>query len=120
MPTLFCVGVWQRAQRGKTLTAVLRITWLGRASAVVLECVSEVAQYIDTMALLQRFARIMAFQLHAMILEVADQWPSRRRRWWCVMLPQGQPFVLCNWEKDGRFSCLADVLSQWPVLGSRA
>ena len=101
-------------QRGQTLKSILRIAWLCRAGAVVLECVSEVAQYQDTMNLLNHFAETMHFQMHTVTLELADQWPARRRRWWCVMLPSGYDFSLCNWSKDTRFTCIEDVLPTWP------
>ena len=101
-------------QRGQTLKSILRIAWLSRASAVVLECVSEVAQYKDTMDLLQHFAGVMHFQFHAVTLELAEQWPARRRRWWCAMLPQGHSFELCNWSKDSRYTSISDVLPEWP------
>ena len=107
-------GKGLKDQRGQTLIAILRIAWLTRASSVVLECVAEVAQYADTMKVIQHFADVMNFQVQTTTLELAEQWPARRRRWWAVMVPKGVAFTLCNWETDGRFSSIETVLPCWP------
>ena len=107
-------GKGLKDQRGQTLIAILRIAWLTRASSVILECVAEVAQYADTMKVIQHFADVMNFQVQTTILELAEQWPARRRRWWAVMVPKGVTFTSCNWEKDGRFSSIETVLPRWP------
>ena len=101
--------------RGATLKAILRTAWLCRASALLLECVSEVAGFEDTMQVIRRFADVMHFQVSTVILELAHQWPSRRRRWWCALVPQGCPLVLYNWNDLSRDQTIANILPVWPA-----
>ena len=107
-------GSGLKDQRGQTLFSVLRIAWLTRASAVILECVAEVSKYKETMHVLQEFADASGFQFQTVTLDLSDQWPARRRRWWGVMVPKGTDFALYNWEPDNRFSSIDKVLAGWP------
>ena len=102
--------------RGQTLVHILRAAWLWQVEGLVLENVPEVAQHADTMRLLQAFAAMAGFQTSSTVLELGDKWPSRRRRWWLVMLPADMPeFSLRAWQPDEKLPIIADVIPHWPV-----
>ena len=105
--------------RGMVLFSVLRVAWLTQAVGLVLECVSEIQGHKDTMQVLSDFGKVAGLQVHQVILELNHQWPSRRKRWWCVMLPASNPFCISPWPVDPRYaivgSCLSSLCGHWPM-----
>ena len=99
--------------RGCTLIHVLRAAWLLQAHCLVLENVSEVAAHADTMQVLADFAQTAGFQQSSTVLELAEHWPARRKRWWQVMLPSDLPtFSLMPWPEPSSRLCIRDVLPE--------
>ena len=76
---------------GGTLAQVLRAAWLLQVDGLLLDNVVEVSQHADTMALLKQFAQAHAMHQSTCVLDLADQWPCKRRRWWHLMLSDSLP-----------------------------
>ena len=102
--------------RGLTLMHILQLAWHHQAAGLVLECVPEVQDYADTMALLHQFASAACFQMHSVVLDLGDVWGSHRRRWWCIMLPSHLPaFSISPWPPLSVAPTVADVIPEWPL-----
>ncbi|CAE6966038.1 aquIMA [Symbiodinium sp. CCMP2592] len=105
--------------RGQVLLHVLQIAWRNQSHGLLLECVSEVCGYPEVEQLLQRLAAAMHLQLQQVRLDLADQWASRRARWWCVMLPAGTPdLTLPVWPTLPVKLVVQDVIAEWPIWPS--
>ena len=101
--------------RGWVLHAVLQIAWRTQSCAVVLECVSQVQHHSDVMCLLNDFAARRGFRFHQVCLELADQWCSRRHRWWELLLPHTEVTgSLLPWPKNPVQLTVGEVLPELP------
>ena len=102
--------------RGQVLLHVLQTAWRNQVHGMILECVAEVQGFPEVQDLLRQFAGRMGFQTHQLVLELGDQWASRRRRWWCVMLPASlAPMSLPPWPTLAQKLVVADVIGEWPL-----
>ncbi|CAJ1372896.1 unnamed protein product, partial [Effrenium voratum] len=82
-----------------------------------LECVHNVKEHPDVTLLLQEYARGRNWQSHATTLDLQDQWASRRKRWWCIMIPNDDrvPFRLLPWPASNPFPNVGSVIQEWPI-----
>ena len=103
--------------RGNTLRSILKASWLLQAVGLILECVHNVKEHPDVMLLLQEYARGRNWQIHATTLDLQDQWASRRKRWWCIMIPNDDrvPFRLLPWPASNPFPNVGSVIQEWPI-----
>ena len=100
--------------RSQTLLSVLQFVWHSQAYALVLKCVPAIADCPQTMCALQSFAAKAGLQVAQTKLELADQWSTRRHRWWAALVPDiGEPLSLTPWAKDPLG--LEIVIPEWPV-----
>ena len=68
------------------------------------------------MECLQAFAARARFQLHQVVLDLADRWISRRMRWWAVLLPADMAsFALPAWTVLQPTLLVGDLIPSWPV-----
>ena len=113
----------QGAQRGfldrrsYTLVHVLQVAWHAQVFAVVLECVPAIMESAGAMQALRCFASHAHFQAKHLVLDLADQWPMRRSRWWGMLVPNGALFEPVPWPSmhvDG----IASVAPEWPLWPS--
>ena len=103
-------------QRGHTLLHTLQLARQTQADCIILECVSEVQQYPAAMEVLHDFARRTGFQFSEVVLELGDQWASRRRRWWGVFVPAHLPSLsLLPWPVVSPPVVIGDILPEWPT-----
>ena len=101
--------------RGLTLLSILQVAWRLQANAILLECVAEVACHAATMQELERFAIKAGYRITTVVLDLVQQWPSKRRRWWAVLTPSSLPALqLQPWTRDSLFSNIRQVTSTWP------
>ena len=101
--------------RGLTLLSVLQVAWRLQANALLLACVAEVADHAATMQVLADFASKAGYRVATTVLDLAAQWPSRRRRWWAVLTPcELPPLHLRTWSTDPAFARIRQVISSWP------
>ena len=73
------------------------------------------ANFPDTMELLQTFARHVGLCMSSVILELGDQWASKRRRWWAALVPADLPDLdLRPWTCSADFRKICQVMPVWP------
>eukprot|EP00435_Cladocopium_sp_Y103_P008343 s2426_g2.t1 len=73
--------------RSGALRSLLRCAFFLQSSGVALECVPEAFRDSSTQQSLRVFAKLMGFQLVQKIISLHSIWPSRRTRWFALMLP---------------------------------
>ena len=79
--------------RASSLHHTLRTAFFCRAHALLLECVTEAGTDKAVMDLIQAWCRCTGFHMHSKELHLEKFWPSKRNRWWCLILsPAVQPF----------------------------
>ena len=84
----FSTGGAQRGaddQRSTTLGAALRIAFVLRSQAVILECVQDASTNAMVRRQVEAFRDQLQFHLSEAILCLEDIWVSRRNRWWAVL-----------------------------------
>ncbi|OLP86811.1 Modification methylase Eco47II [Symbiodinium microadriaticum] len=101
--------------RSNTLLQVLRLAWHLQAPGLVLECVAAVQDFPEAMQAIQQLAHKLDYSFEHVVLELADQWPCKRKRWWGVLLPKLKcPLGLSNWPLSTAHPCIRDVIPEWP------
>ena len=97
------------------LRPALVLAWRLQADCIILESNQDVSQCSATKALLSDFAAKRALRLSAVQLDLADQWASRRHRWWYVLLPEHLPrFDLRPWTPCSPKTLVGDVTPEFP------
>ena len=100
--------------RAGTFQHVALATWYLQPEGLVLECVTEAEQHIEVRAVLAELAAKMGWRKHDMFLDLAAQWPCRRQRWWCVLLPADTSFSFSAWPRVEHDPRVRDVIPEWP------
>ena len=102
--------------RGLVLHSVLQLSWRVGSAGVMLECVADVLCFPEVKVLLQDFAKHAGFQVCEVCLDLADQWASRRHRWWATLVPSAMgPFTLVPWPTGHRRPTVSDVMPELPI-----
>ena len=73
-------------QRSQSLPFGLYAAFLLQVDLVVTECVPEASQSPFVLKCMQHYMQMTNSDRSETLLELADVWPSRRRRWWSVIL----------------------------------
>ena len=107
-------------RRAHTLPRILEAAWFLQPVGLVLECVVEAEQNPEVRALIAELAGKLRWQQHHVFLELADRWPCRRLRWWCILLPADKPFQFNTWPRSQVKLCIRDVIGEWPVWSQQA
>ena len=100
--------------RSHTLVHVLQYVWHSQAYGLILECVPAIAASKEAMHVLHFFANRAKLQVKQVLLELADQWPMRRQRWWAALVPRGSPFALSAWKAEPMRG-VQSVIPEWPI-----
>ena len=109
-----------RDPRSQTVVQVLRVAWHTQCCGLILECVSEIQKHPEAIQCLANFASKAGFAFHQTVLDLADQWASKRLRWWAVMLPCNfPPFSLLAWPAATPSVMVQDVIPVWPIWPSQ-
>ena len=74
-------------ERSQVLPAVLQAGFLLQCSGLILECVPEAMTDRSTQQAIHDFTQLMGFQVHQRILHLHHIWPSKRSRWYAVLVP---------------------------------
>ena len=77
--------------RSSSLFHVLRYSFFSRAHSVMLECVSEAGCDVEVQKILQEFCKLTGFRMKVVNLNLEHFWPSRRARWWCMLINPAFP-----------------------------
>ena len=106
----------EKDPRFQTLPALLRSAWLLGASGLLMECVPEVKTSQPAMEHIRRFAEAKDLIMQDTILELADRWLCRRKRWWALLTPRSLPTpTLQTWPKSEVDYYPHNLISEWPV-----
>ena len=85
--------------RSKTLWGGLRVIFMTQCQSAFLECVPRAGRHPEVQKAIHSLASAMGWVVLQSDLELAHQWPSRRRRWWAILMP-------ASWQTTG--------FSTWP------
>lgn len=107
----------QSDSRSMVLPALLRAAYYLQVSGVCLECVPEAYTDQGTQAVLHEFANLMNFTIHQRIVHLHDTWPSRRTRWFALVIPECFGFHLQEMPKLSPAPVVGDLIpfTQWPT-----
>ena len=102
--------------RGVVLHFILTTVWRTQSAGLILECVADVMDFPEVSQLLHAFADHANFQYSEVCLELADQWVSRRRRWWATLLPKSSHlFYLVEWPRLNPRPVISNVMPELPL-----
>ena len=104
--------------RASSLHHTLRTAYFCRAHALMLECVTEAGSDKAVMGLIQAWCKCTGFHMQSRELQLENFWPSKRNRWWCLILsPAVKPFEIralpCQIQKPV-VSDLFPLFPTWP------
>ena len=103
-------------ERANTLWGGLHVIWQLQTQAAILECVCPAGENSEVQDALQMFASAMQWEVLQVQLELGDQWISRRRRWWAILLPRSWCSTgLRSWPKACPLPTVGTVLTEWGV-----
>ena len=101
--------------RSSTLTSALRAGFLLRSSAIILECVAESGRDPDVRSIIRSFCKQTGFWVVDQELHLEHLWPSRRHRWWCLLVNPTVPrFDLRQFPKLPFAPTVGHVLPVFP------
>ncbi|CAJ1453054.1 unnamed protein product [Effrenium voratum] len=81
-----------------------------------MECVPEVKSSQPAMEHIRRFAEAKDLTMQDTILELADRWLCRRKRWWALLTPRSLPTpTLQTWPKSEVDYYPHNLISEWPI-----
>ena len=102
--------------RAQTLSAGLHTIWHLQCQSAILECVCAAGKHQSVLTAIQSLADAMDWDFTQVTLDLQDQWPSRRKRWWALLLPrQWNAHGLHPWPKDPTFSTVGHILPSWGI-----
>ena len=112
-------GLGRHDGRASVLTEALRNMVFLNPQAVILECVHGAANDQFVRQNILEFCDIMGFQLHETKLNLNQQWPMARFRWWCILAPKTWKAIdLLPWPTLRPMPVIKDVLpgfGMWPL-----
>ena len=68
-----------------TLPGTLRLGFLCRSGAILLECVAEAHSCPWVQQTIRRFASITGYGISQGVCQLQTLWPAKRNRWWCIL-----------------------------------
>ena len=77
--------------RASSILFVLKYAFFSRAHSVMLECVQEAGVDVELQKVLKEFCKITGFKQQSINLNLEKFWPSRRARWWCLLVNPAFP-----------------------------
>ena len=105
--------------RSSSLLFVLRYAFFSRAHSVMLECVQEAGKDSEVQKILQEFCQITGFKMKTVNLTLESFWPSKRARWWCMLInpafPMDDLLPLPQQKKPPVVSSLFPIFPRWPT-----
>ena len=103
-------------RRASSLHHTLRTAYFCRAHALMLECVTEAGSDKAVVDLIQAWCRCTGFHMHSRELQLEKFWPSKRNRWWCLILsPAVQPFEIRDLPCQIQKPIVSDLFPFFPA-----
>ena len=100
--------------RALTFKGLIRAIFMLQAQAAVLECVEGAALDGDVREGVEWLCQHLQWQAAETVIDLAQQWCTRRKRWWAVLAPAGWTLSLPSWPTIARFDRVCRVL---PSMG---
>ena len=92
----------------------LRVIFLTQSRSAILECV-EAAGHDETIAhILQHLCQALHWGQQSVILDLQQQWPCRRKRWWSLLMPltwHVEPLEV--WPQSQTFTNVGTLIKHW-------
>ena len=104
--------------RSQTLPALLRAAYWLQSAGSLLECVAEAFHDPHTQGAIQEFAEVMNFTIFQKVYHLHQVWPSRRTRWFAVLLPSDFDFPgLLDFPRISPAPVVGDLMPShpWPL-----
>ena len=100
--------------RSNVFWGCLRSIVLLQSQAALLECVTQAAHDRDIMIGIHQLKSLLDWQDQQTLLELAHQWPMRRRRWWCALFRSVWGSVsIPSWPSITPSPTVQSVLRSW-------
>ena len=110
------LGLGLSDHRCQVFWAGLSLFYLNQGQALVLECVQEAGSNKVIQEGVNILAAVMDMDFLQIHLDLADQWVSRRARWWGLLLPKAWVGSgLKPWPKSSSFQVIGDIIQHWGV-----
>ncbi len=101
--------------RSSSLHHTLRTAYFCRSHAVLLECVTEAGADKAVIDVIRTWCRCTGFHMHSIELSLEQFWPSKRKRWWCLILsPAVQSFPLRALPVQSKAPVVSDLFPYFP------
>ena len=108
-------------ERSASLPAALRASYLTGKRVIILECVTQAGSHSWVQSTLDRFCKDTGFSQAHTELELAEVWPARRRRWWCVLThPKHSVTRVPPWQPHGSWRTVRDLIPDLKSMSSTA
>ena len=99
--------------RFQALVSGLKVIFMTQAQSAILECVPAAGTNPDVVREIQALAHSRGFDILTVCLDLQDQWPCKRSRWWAILLPrEWNTYGLRPWPK-GSFTKVSDLFKCW-------
>eukprot|EP00435_Cladocopium_sp_Y103_P031561 s1432_g8.t1 len=107
----------QNDLRSRVLPALLRAAFWLQSSGLCLECVPEALTDPGTQHALREFAALMHYTLIQQIVHLHHTWPSKRSRWFGVLVPAHWAFKFEDLPQLSPAPVVGNVIpfTNWPV-----
>ncbi|CAL1166615.1 unnamed protein product [Cladocopium goreaui] len=100
--------------RAEVLWHGLHIAFMIQAQAVILECTPAAGHNQDIRHGLATLAAAMGWTILTTELDLADVWPSRRHRWWALLMPSAWNQVgMTSWTLQTPFDHVGTIIPTW-------
>ena len=95
---------------------LLVLAWLLQSDCLLLECPQDLAACQTALDMLRSFAEKAGLRVSSVQLDLAEQWASRRNRWWHVLVPCIlPPLHLLPWSPCSPRTLVGLVLPEFPT-----
>eukprot|EP00435_Cladocopium_sp_Y103_P007241 s295_g2.t1 len=108
-----------RDPRAEVLWHGLRIAFMIQTQSMILECTPAAGANEEVRTWINMLAEAMGWAVLTTELDLQDVWPSKRHRWWALLLPHKWIHVgLPSWTFPSPFCSIGDVLADWGIWTS--
>ena len=110
---------WQD-DRARTFEAVLKVGCHLRVRGLILECVVGASRCRELRQELESFAKAMKLQILECNQTLENYWPSKRTRWWVVLIPSHWTCgPLLDLPQIEPVPTVASLITSWPLWPKR-
>ena len=103
-----------RDARASTLQHAIKAVGLLQPQAVLMECVCGASSDLEVRSAIRWICDFLEWQCKEVTLDLADQWPMRRRRWWCLLVPTAWAnFELHPWAAIRPTPVIRNLFTRW-------